>query len=514
MRRRDFVARVAVAGGSAYSAMAALQMLAPERTDAATLDIEGSGHGTSVIILGAGVAGMCAAYELGKHGYNCHILEARARPGGRAWTIRRGTTSTEIGGSHQTSTFSNGLYWNPGPGRVSHNHVTMDYYRELKIAIQPFVNDNFNAYYYNSTMNGGLKVRSRQARFDMLGYTAELLAKAIAQDSLNAEMTKDDKDALLTYLRASGNLDPNMIYKGSGQAGYSAPPGACDAPGTPLDPLGLIPLIRSRFGMNEIFTSSWDQQPTMFQPVGGMDMLPKAFAKHLRDRITYDTEVREIRRTQSGVRIVYRDKSGAEKMAEGQYCICTIPLSVLKKIPSDFSTRFKTAIGAIPYAQTIKIGLEFKRRFWEEDDRIYGGISNTNDDITQIWYPNYDFFSKNGILTAAYAFDKPAKRLGALSPHDRIEAALAQGGKIHGPFSDEFESGFSVAWHRVPYSEGGWGQYTRDTRKTYYATLCEGEGPFYLAGEHMSYLTGWQAGSLESARQVVTQLHTRVRASA
>jgi len=514
MRRRDFVARVAVAGGSAYSAMAALQLLAPERTDAAILDVQGSGNGTTVIILGAGVAGMCAAYELGKHGYNCHILEARSRPGGRVWTIRGGTTETEIGGQPQTSTFSDGLYWNPGPARVSHHHVTMDYYRELKIAIQPFVNDNFNAYYYNSKMNGGLKVRSRQARFDMLGYTSELLAKAISQDALDARMTKDDKDALLSYLRASGYLDPNMIYKGSEQAGYATPPGACDAPGTPIDPLGLVPLIRSRFGMNSVFTSDIDQQPTMFQPVGGIDALPMAFAKLLGDRITYNTEVREIRKASNGVRIVYRDSAGAEKSAEARYCICTIPLPVLKKIPSDFSTRMKTAIGAISYAQTMKVGLQFKRRFWEEDDRIYGGISNTNDDITQVWYPNFDFFSSRGILTAAYAFDKPATRLGALTPDDRIKTALEQGGKIHPQYPSEFANGFSVAWHRIPYNEGGWASFTTDTRKQYFPALCEGEGPFYLAGEHMSYLNGWQAGALESARSVVKQLHARVRAAA
>ena len=116
---------------------------------------------------------MCAAYELRKHGYHCHILEARSRPGGRVWTIRGGTSETEIGGGHQTSTFSNGLYWNPGPARVSHNHVTMDYYRELKIAIQPFINDNFNAYYYNSTINGGLRVRSRQQRASICSATPQ-----------------------------------------------------------------------------------------------------------------------------------------------------------------------------------------------------------------------------------------------------------------------------------------------------------------------------------------------------
>jgi monoamine oxidase len=494
--------------------MSALELLSPERTEAATLNLTGSGNGTKVVILGAGVAGMCTAYELGKAGYDCHILEARARPGGRVWTVRNGTTETEIGGSPQVATFSEGLYLNPGPARVSHNHVTMDYYREFKIAIQPFINDNYNAYYYNSKINGGLRVRSRQARFDMLGYTSELLAKAVAHDALDAEMTKDDKAALIEYLNAVGNLDSKSRYRGSGQAGYSVPPGACDAPGTPLDPLGLIPLIRSGFGMNGVFTSEWDQQPSMFQPVGGIDALPMAMAKQLGDRITYNTEIQQIRRTANGVRIVYRDKSGVESAAEAQYCICTIPLPVLKKIPSDFSTKMQTAIGSVPYARTMKIGLEFKRRFWEEDDRIFGGISNTNDDITQVWYPNYDFFAPRGILTAAYAFDGEAGRLGALSPASRITAALDQGGKIHHQYPTEFANGFSVAWHRVQYNEGGWAAFTSDTRNQYFPTLCAGEGPFYLAGEHMSYLNGWQAGALESARAVVKQLHARVRATA
>lgn len=503
-----------MAGGSPYAAMAALDLLPPERTAAATLDLHGTVNGTKVVILGAGLAGMCAAYELGKHGYDCHILEARARPGGRSWTVRGGTTETEIGGTPQTATFSEGLYLNPGPARVSHNHVTMDYYREFEIAVQPFINDNFNAYYYSKGA-GGLKVRQRQARFDMLGYTSELLAKAASCDALDVQLDKVDKDRLLTYLHAAGNLDRSGDYKGSGQAGYSVLPGAYEVAGTPLDPLGFETLLRSGFAMNPLFTSEFDQQPTMVQPVGGMDQLPMAMARRLGGRITYQAVVQQIRRTTSGVRIVYRNPATkAESAVEGVYCICTIPLSVLRKIPADFAPNVRTAIASIEYESATKVGLEFSRRFWEEDDRIFGGISQTDDDITQIMYPNFDFFAKRGVAVGAYAFDAAADRLGALSPRDRIQAALEQGGKIHPTYAQEFSNGFSVAWRKIPYNEGAWVGYTEQTRKMFYPTLCAGDGPFYFAGEHMSYINGWQAGALESARAAVTRIHEHARANA
>jgi monoamine oxidase len=109
--RREFVESVAAYGGSAYAAMLALGLLAPARAGAFELD--GPRGRARVIILGGGVAGLCAAYELGKVGYDCTVLEARTRPGGRVWTIRGGERHTEIDGTEQVATFGDGLYFNP-----------------------------------------------------------------------------------------------------------------------------------------------------------------------------------------------------------------------------------------------------------------------------------------------------------------------------------------------------------------------------------------------------------------
>src|SRR6266511_3585857 len=110
MTRREFVLRVARQGGSAYGSMVALGLL--EAPPAKEFKPVGPGGGARVVVLGAGLAGMCAAYELGQLGYDCHVLEARARAGGRCWTVRGGTEETEVGGERQAAGFDDGLYFN------------------------------------------------------------------------------------------------------------------------------------------------------------------------------------------------------------------------------------------------------------------------------------------------------------------------------------------------------------------------------------------------------------------
>jgi monoamine oxidase len=512
--RRDFLQAVAAAGGSASGAMLALDLLTP--VSAAPLALEGSGNGTKIVILGAGVAGLCAAYELGKRGYDCTILEARARPGGRVWTIRDGTTHTESDGTRQTAAFPAGQYWNPGPARVPQHHVTMDYYRELGVALEQFGNVNMNAYYHSrSAPKGFEKIRMREAKMPLAGYTAELLAKNVAHDKLDAPLTPDDKAKMLEWLAAAGGLDKKYAYENDGAAGYRVERGAGANPGIPLDPLGMLPLVRAGYGSFIKAETELDQQVTMFQPIGGIDALPMAFAAKLGSRVRYTSTVTAIRKTPTGVRVAYTDAAGAPQSLDGAYCICTIPLSVLQTIPADFSPAFAASIKRVEYGPSTKIGLAFKRRFWEEDDRIMSGISRTDQTITQIWYPSYGYLGTNGgILTAAYAYANNAATLGNLAPKERAARALAEGAAIHPQYPAEFASAFSVAWQKTPYNMGAWVQWSDDTRKYDYPRLSEPDDRIYLAGEHMSYINAWQAGAIESARMVANAIHKRVRASA
>jgi len=97
-----------------------------------------------------------------------------------------------------------------------------------------------------------------------------------------------------------------------------------------------------------------------------------------------------------------------------------------------------------------------------------------------------------------------------MSPEGRAQYALDNGERIHpGQYKENYENAFSVAWHLVPESLGGWASWSSDARENAYPLLNEPDGRVYLAGEHLSYLTGWMAGGIESAWIQLEKLHRR-----
>ncbi|HTJ49944.1 MAG TPA: flavin monoamine oxidase family protein [Cyclobacteriaceae bacterium] len=510
--RREFLLKSSLTGAT-YPAMLALGML--KSAPAHGFNFEGHGNGKHVVILGAGLAGMTAAFELNKLGYKCTLLEARKRTGGRCWSVRKGSSNQELNHPNQIASFDEGLYFNAGPSRIPHHHkLSLHYCKELDVAVQNYNNVNEGAYYF-SEGSGSLsnkKVRIREIHNDVRGYMAELLAKAIDQSKVELGMTKEDGQKVIEYLRAEGGLDIDKLYKASARRGYLEPPGAGEKVGTIADAHKLSDIIQSGLMDPDFYNVAeytYELQMTMFQAVGGMDKIAQAFEKKLTGQIQLGCEVKTIHNTETGVRINYKSDQ-QEKVIEGDLCICTIPLPVLSNIDHNFSSDVSRAIDFIPYIATGKIGLQFKRRFWEEDENIYGGITHTNNELTQIFYPSNDYLGKKGILIGYYNFNDKARATGSLSMTDREKLALQKGSLIHPQYPTEFEKSFSVSWHNTPYNLGGWATYTGESRKAYYKPLLQPDKNVYFAGEHTTYLTAWMAGAFESARNVVTDIHARV----
>ena len=167
--------------------------------------LPGQAKSEHIIILGAGLAGMAAAYELRKLGYQCTILEARSRTGGRCWTVRKGSSDTEPQNGAQQAGFDAGLYFNAGPSRIPHHHqLTLQYCKELGVAIEVYNNINENAYYYSEGKGrlSNKKIRVREIHNDVRGYMSELLAKAVSQSELDKTLSKEDAAKIIEYLRA------------------------------------------------------------------------------------------------------------------------------------------------------------------------------------------------------------------------------------------------------------------------------------------------------------------------
>lgn len=534
LSRRAFLHGLGVVGGAGavLAAMEVLDLVAPAAEYKVPFDpprssdfsLRGRANDTTVLVLGAGIAGLTTAFELEKAGYRCEVIEARNRPGGRSWTVRGGTSDTDLDGVTQRAGFADGLYMNAGPARIPQHHTTLDYCRELGVPIEPFANANAQAYYFNTSERGAAgpladrSVRHRAALADMQGHVSELLARAVNQGALRTELSAEDGEALVEFLRAYGALGPKDRYLGSERRGYADPPGAGPRPGTLRAPHSLSDLLAARFGYFFPFEQGWDQAMMMFQPIGGMDRIPYALAARIRGRIRYGAEVRSISTDDSTVRVVITEdggRTGTEISAD--YCVCTIPPMVLSKIPNNLSAQTQRDLASLQPMSTGKMGLQFRRRFWEEDDGIFGGITDTNTEIGTIWYPSSDYLTKRGILIGLYNYFEDAERFDALSPTQREARALAVGRAVHGEvYVDEFETSFSAQWRRVRYSEGGWVLWPDRSGPAgaIYHRLLEPQGRLYLAGDHLSYVTSWQHGAFESARLVVGQLHQRALAAA
>jgi monoamine oxidase len=505
--RRRFIHLVGRHAGAAalYGTFDAMGLLASSERSPVSPTLPRNSGGLRIVVLGAGIAGMAAAYELKKAGYSCTVLEARDRPGGRTWTLRGGDTITETDSTQRVAwDLQPELYFNPGPARIAPHHTAiLSYCRELDVPLEIMVNENRAALLQDDEAFGGEPQRARRVISDARGWIAALAARGTREPDVH------------NLLRSFGALDDDLRYMGSSRAGHAEPPGITPRePGRVFPPLPFQEIAKAtsaRFAMS--VPQAWDQTAAMLQPVGGMDAITRALARELGAAITYQAEVVKLRRAGGGARVVWRDrKRGAETATDADVVICTIPLPVLNRIDAEFPEPVKRAIaaGANAYTQPVKVAFHAKPRWWETELQIYGGISWTSRDIAQIWYPSGALNSEQGILLGAYVWsDEVGRRFAAMAPDARLTAAIADGERVHPGYGRKVDQGVSVAWSKIPFTGGGWVDWADDTWRGAYPALLEADGPFYFAGEHMSYMNSWQDGAVRSAHRVVERIAER-----
>ena len=259
--RREFIGRLAQAGGygAAFAGMQALGLLGQADAEEFRPLPRDLGKGRTVVILGAGIAGMVAAYELGKAGFACTVLEARERPGGRNWTIRHGSTVRFTDGTEQRCEWNKELYFNAGPARIPSIHRTiLGYCQELGVRLEVEINTSRSALLQSDGLNGGRAVEQRQVVYDTRGHLAELFSKAIDQGKLDDSLTKEDGERLVGFLKAYGDLKDDLSYAGSERAGYSGDRSAGVDAARVSRPIPLHDLLEADFGKGLFYEDRLD----------------------------------------------------------------------------------------------------------------------------------------------------------------------------------------------------------------------------------------------------------------
>ena len=345
------MAKLVGAGGVAES-LAVWDFLKPPQALAASLALpKDSGRGKTVAILGAGVSGLTAAYELDRAGYDCVILEAQRRAGGRSLTLRRGDTFQEMNQPAQTVAFDEGLYLNAGPGRIPHHHVNViDYCRRFGVALEPYIFASRANLAHSSTLGNGRTVPVREALYSLQGHVAELLDKCHAKGALDLPVSGEDVAKLQEMLVQFGDLTsvPGKGYSyqnQSGRAGLERPAGVATPP-KPISPMKLEDILRSRLWDDWIFRDAdiyW--QTSLLEPVGGMDQFFKGFLRQPLSRqsgtieglIRYAAKVTEIEVGSDKV-VLRTDEPGGARTLQADYCVCTIPMPVFARLKTNLAS--------------------------------------------------------------------------------------------------------------------------------------------------------------------------------
>ncbi len=531
LSRRHFLQQVGKVGGAAalYETMTAMGLINVPEAWAGPLKLpENLGDGKSVIILGAGISGLTAAYELSRIGYNCTILEAQNRVGGRSHTVRTGDSiieqSSEHGLTRQVCHFDDNpeIYLNAGPGRIPyHYRRTLHYCNILGVELENYVmNTTANLFQSDRAFDAKSQVY-RQIKYDTQGYIAEMLAKCVNQGALDEELDPDELQALLSLLKQWGMLgqgpeSSEYEYTGSTNSGCRYPPSVYQQC-VPPPPIPFSDLLQAGFWNDRFYQpDEYEWQPTLFQPKNGMDEIVKGFQRALLDKvpIKINSPVTEIKVIADGVLVFFDSPDGPQRL-EADYVISSIPLPILSRIPNNFSFDFIKAIGYARFAPTCKVGWQSNERFWEGHKyQMYGGISWIDNIITQVWYPSNNYFAEKGVLTGAYNFGQRATDFGRMGLMERLLVAKNGIRKLQPEFGDESivptDLGLSIAWQNVPYQRGGWADWNPSSAadNAAYERLLQpdGSGRFYVVGDQVSSLPGWQEGAMMSAEHVVESI--------
>jgi len=445
-----------------------------------------------VIVVGAGMAGLVAALELKRAGHEVVVLEARARVGGRIFTLR--------------DPFSDGLYAEAGAMRIPQSHdLTLAYCRRFGLALTPFTSGNPEAFVFLR----GRRYRAREIHanprllpFDLSlleqGQTIEELWNRTLAEIVAAVQARGDE----AWTGLVHELDELSTREFLQSRGWSE--GAIELFGL----LAFQEALMNSACLELIREEVHGCYVNLFEIPGGMDRLPHAFVPELSRDIRYGSRMVAFDQSETAVRVHYQT-AGGRFSETGDYAIITTPFPVLRHVEAikPLSAGMQRAMRQLRYDASAKILMQFRRRFWEEDDGIAGGGSVTDLPIRAVYYPDHHRDAGRGVLLVSYTWNEDAQRWGSLSPADRVAQALENLAQIHPQAPAEFEAGTSYMWHHDEFAGGAFALFDPGQQTRLHETIVRPEGRLHFAGEHTSLAHAWIQGAIESGLRAAAEVH-------
>lgn len=435
-----------------------------------------------VVVVGAGLAGLAAAWQLRKDGHNVTVLEARKRPGGRVSTI--------------TEPFAEGLYAEEGAAAYSESYTeAVKLIREFQLEKIPYAwPEEAIVYHLNGeriTAKAGEQVNwpydldpDEQGKDPMAlvqKYIIDTLPKEAGDPDLwdKAPVVNFDKISLTDYLKKQGASEGAVKLLQNTQW-FAAVPHKTSG----------LSMAMSDFGL---FMSG---MPFILK--GGNDLLPKEMAARMKDNIQYGVEVESITDSGTGIEVT-GSRNGERTSFKGDEVIVTLPLKVLKNVTFDppLSAAKSRAIDKMPKLDLTRVYLEVDKPFWRSEG--LSGMAFTDLPVMQVNpYHNASNLEEGPAILESYTAGDRAQDLKGLSDREAIERQLEEMEKIHPGVREHFTDGYVKAWGDDPYALGGPSWPAPGDVTAHLKDLKAAQGNIHFAGEHTSVLRSTMEGAIRS----------------
>ena len=433
-----------------------------------------------VIVIGAGLAGLAAAYELRASGDDVTVLEARERPGGRVRTLRE--------------PFADGLYAEAGALFIPQSHkLTIQYARRFSLSLEPALPLFESRLYFvrGKRVDSGtaqdvewpFELRAEERKLGRAGLWQRYVVEAL--DMVEAGGAALDRMSAAEFLRARGASEGAIALL---RVGF------LDMVAEGIESYSALQMLRR-------VALSGGPGERHYRIEGGSDRLCDAFAAKLGPAVRYNAPVLAIERNETSARVLIA--SGERLSAER--VICTVPFSVLRRInvSPPFSREKRHAIENLRYTSVVRVFLQFSKRIWTADNLHILTVTDTP--VKWVFDHTANQPGRRGILEAQ-ALGADARRLAAMTERERREFVLSLLEPVHPGARAHCESSVSAAWDDEPWSRGAFAYFRPGETLDMFPAIARPDGPVHFAGDHTSSASGWMQGALESGLRAAREV--------
>jgi monoamine oxidase len=452
-----------------------------------------SARAKKIIVVGAGLAGLSAAYELTQAGHDVTVLEAQLRPGGRVFTLR--------------APFSDGLYAEVGAMHIPETHnLTLHYVQlfNLPLDLEPSFSAPSLSYVRGKRIVVGdetkgewpFNLSEEDKKLDMAGLldkyettrAYEEIGDPAAPDWSVVALRKYDEVSYKDFLKRNGASD---------DAFTRATVGWGQLWGDGLETVSALTVLRD---VAHYLKSRHD-----FKIHGGNDLLPKAFAERLREQIHYGAPVVRIEHSEREVRVFFQS-GGTRHTLTADRIVCAIPFSVLRtvEISPPFSPEKRKAVIELPYFSGARVSIQCRRKFWT-DEGLNGSVF-TDSPLGWVFDATVTQPGQRGILQC-YAGGSDARHIIALGEEKRIAFVRDEMSRFYPTIVEYFEGGVSKCWEEDPWARGASSWYKPGQMAELWPHVARPEGRIHFAGDHTSPYIRWMQGALHSGNRVAAEIN-------